>query len=74
LADAPGFLTPPQLVERWGAQVTLATLATWRSRSNGPAFVKIGGRVLYRTSDVEAYESRNTRGVSASIKLCKSHV
>jgi predicted heme/steroid binding protein len=41
--------------------VTLATLATWRSRNTGPAYVKVGGKVLYRVSDVEAYEAKNTR-------------
>ena len=55
------FLTPSQLVTRWKGQVASATLATWRSRGNGPKFVKIGGRVLYRRSDVEAYEAKNTR-------------
>lgn len=60
LAD-PQFLTPEQLVKRWKEQVTIATLATWRSRHNGPAYVKVGGRVLYRLEDVIAYEARNTR-------------
>ncbi len=55
------FLTAEQLIERWNGQVTKATLATWRSRNNGPAFVKVGGRVLYRRADVESYEARNTR-------------
>ena len=55
------FLTVDQLAARWLGQVTKATLATWRSRGNGPAFVKVGGRVLYRRSDVEAYEVKNTR-------------
>jgi hypothetical protein len=55
------FLTVDQLVARWKAQVTSATLATWRSRGSGPKFVKVGGRVLYRLADVTAYESKNTR-------------
>ena len=55
------FLTVDQLVTRWIGQVTSATLATWRSRGNGPSFVKVGGRVLYRVTDVLAYESKNTR-------------
>lgn len=55
------FLTADQLVARWNAQVASATLATWRSRGNGPKFVKIGGRVLYRLADVIAWEARNTR-------------
>jgi hypothetical protein len=55
------FLTVDQLVARWHSQVASATLATWRSRGNGPRFVKIGGRVLYRTADVIAWETKNTR-------------
>jgi hypothetical protein len=39
------------------------TLANWRSRGLGPKFAKIGGRVLYRLADVEAWEdSRTFRG------------
>lgn len=57
----PEFLTPAQLVERWKGQVSPATLATWRSRDNGPPFVKIGGRVLYRLADIAAWEAKNTR-------------
>jgi hypothetical protein len=55
------FLTAAQLAARWMNSVTLATLATWRSRNTGPAYVKVGGKVLYRVSDVEAYEAKNTR-------------
>lgn len=55
------FLTVTQLVERWKRQVTVATLATWRSRGNGPPYVKVGGKVLYRVTDLEAYEKKNTR-------------
>lgn len=55
------FLTPDALVARWMGQVASATLATWRSRGNGPRFVKVGGRVLYRLADVLAYESKNSR-------------
>lgn len=55
------FLTPAQLLVRWKHSVTLATLATWRSRNTGPAYVKVGGKVLYRLADVEAYEQKNTR-------------
>ena len=55
------FLTPDDLVRRWKNTVALGTLATWRSRKNGPPFVKIGGRVLYRKAEVEAWERKNSR-------------
>jgi DNA-binding transcriptional MerR regulator len=32
------------------------TLERWRSIGEGPAFLKIGGRVVYRLEDVEAFE------------------
>lgn len=56
------FLTVDQLAHRWLGQVSKATLATWRSRGNGPKFLKVGGRVLYRLADITAWESKNTRG------------
>jgi phosphatidylserine decarboxylase len=58
----PGFMTPDQLIERWQGQVASATLASWRSRNSGPPYVKVGGRVLYKAADVEAWEERNKRG------------
>lgn len=60
--DDPQFLTAADLCIRWAHAVTLATLATWRSRSLGPPYVKIGGRVMYRSADVKAWEAKNTRG------------
>lgn len=55
------YMTATELAERWRGQVKLSTLAAWRSRRIGPAFVKIGGRVLYTLAAVEEYENRNTR-------------
>ncbi|HSD37765.1 MAG TPA: helix-turn-helix domain-containing protein [Rhodocyclaceae bacterium] len=57
----PQFLTPQQLSERWESRIGVRTLANWRSQgSTGPRFIKIGGRVMYRLSDVEAWEQRRT--------------
>lgn len=56
------MLTPAELSARWGDSVKETTLATWRSRGNGPKYVKCGGRVLYRLADIEAYEHKNSRG------------
>ena len=33
------------------------TLERWRWTKKGPAFLKIGGRVVYRLEDVEAFEA-----------------
>lgn len=57
-------LTPRGLAERWGCAV--ASLANDRSRGTGPAFLKIGGKVVYTVADVEAYEAaRRVEPVSA---------
>ena len=54
------LLTPSELIARWKNSITAATLATWRSRKLGPAYTKIGGRVLYPLSAVEAWERKRT--------------
>ena len=36
--------------------VSPRTLERWRWTGEGPAFLKIGGRVVYRLEDVEAFE------------------
>lgn len=54
------LLTPQALIERWQSSITLVTLATWRSRKNGPRYIKIGGRVLYPLDGVEEWENKRT--------------
>ena len=34
---------------------------SWRWTGEGPQFVKLGGRVVYRLEDVEAYEAEQIR-------------
>lgn len=53
------FLTPDQLIARWGNSLSPHTLKMWRHRKKGPPYVKIGKRVLYRTVAVAAWESKN---------------
>lgn len=60
----PEFLTPAQVVARWGGAVTTGTLANWRSRQVGPAFQKFGSRVRYTLAAVEAYERANAVGAA----------
>ena len=36
------------------------TLEIWRTKGIGPRFVKVGRRVMYRVSDIEAYLDANT--------------
>jgi predicted site-specific integrase-resolvase len=47
------------LAERWG--VSQRTLERWRWLGFGPRYIKIGGRVVYRADEIEAFEERQTR-------------
>jgi hypothetical protein len=44
-----------QLARRWS--LSPRTLERWRWLKQGPDFLKIGGRVVYRIEDVEAFEA-----------------
>lgn len=43
------------LAKRW--LISPRTLEQWRWQGRGPRFLKIGGRVIYPLSEVEAYEA-----------------
>lgn len=60
---APQTLTPTQLSERWA--IPVATLAGWRYRGKGPAFLRLNGAIRYRQTDVQAYEAENLAGGAA---------
>jgi hypothetical protein len=48
-----------ELARRW--RISPRTLERWRCLHQGPALVKIGGRVVYRLSDIEAFEVAQRR-------------
>jgi hypothetical protein len=48
-------LDQKNLAERW--LISARTLEQWRWQGRGPRYLKIGGRVVYRLSDVEAFEA-----------------
>jgi hypothetical protein len=52
------------LARRW--RISPRTLERWRWLNQGPAFLKLGGRVAYRIEDVEAYEVAQTRMAAAA--------
>lgn len=52
-------LSQRELSERWTIAET--TLERWRSMGIGPVYVKLPGRVVYRITDVDAYERRCLR-------------
>ena len=48
------LLTETMLAERWVCSV--ARLQRWRTVGEGPQYLKIVGKVLYRLKDIEAFE------------------
>jgi predicted site-specific integrase-resolvase len=48
-------LNQRQLARRWC--MSPRTLERWRWTGEGPKFLKLGGRIVYREDDVEAYEA-----------------
>ncbi len=58
-APCTTHLKSDDLAERWG--VTKAALAKQRLRGDGCRFLKLGRRVVYRLSDVEAFERASER-------------
>ena len=58
-SKADEHLQPGELVKRWRNLISLGTLANWRSNGTGPNFLKLGGRILYRRVDVEAWEAEH---------------
>ena len=58
--DAPRIaLDENELATRWGLSVK--TLRRWRQASLGPVFCKLGARVTYLISEVDAFERRVSR-------------
>ncbi len=48
------LLTEKMLADRWVC--SLARLQRWRTVGEGPPYLKIVGKVLYRLKDIEDYE------------------
>ena len=55
-------LNQVQLARRWA--LSPRTLERWRCHGTGPRYLKIGGRVVYRLEDIEAYEAKKTQDMS----------
>jgi hypothetical protein len=52
-------LNQRELAER--LNISPRTLERWRWLGEGPRFLKIGGRVVYRLQDIERYEAEQLR-------------
>ena len=52
-----------ELSRRWS--ISPRTLERWRWLHQGPRYLKIGGRILYRVDDIEAYEASQVHAPTA---------
>jgi hypothetical protein len=51
-----------QLARRWS--ISPRTLERWRWLRQGPDYLKLGGRIVYRVEDVEAFEAAGRRFIA----------
>ena len=62
--------TAAAIITHFYFPISPRTLERWRWTGEGPAFLKIGGRVIYRLEDVEAYENgRRCESTVQSVQL-----
>lgn len=59
-------LSQMELASRW--RISHRTLERWRWSGEGPRFVKLGGRVVYRLQDIEQFEADQLRRSTAETK------
>ncbi len=63
-------LNQVELARRWA--LSHRTLERWRWENIGPTYLKIGGRVVYRLEDIEAFEQaqvhKPTRPILVSLR------
>ena len=64
-------LNQHELADRW--DLSERTLERWRCIGWGPCFLKVGGRVVYRLEDIEAYEICHMRA-STSEALSQAQI
>lgn len=54
------FLTPAEVAARYNGNITVRTLANWRSLGCSPPFTKVGGRILYPLDKLLEWERKRT--------------
>jgi hypothetical protein len=63
--DAPRIaMDETELATRW--KLSVKTVRRWRQIDLGPVFCKLGSRVVYLVSEVEAYERRVSRNSTSA--------
>ena len=67
LSGQPGSgpLLPPEAAAEYLGGIVTGTLAKWRHFGEGPEYVRIGSRIMYERSSLDAYiASRRCRSTS----------
>lgn len=59
-------LDQTELSLRWS--ISPRTLERWRWIGQGPRYLKIGGRIVYRVEEVEAFEAQQTRTSTSDVQ------
>jgi hypothetical protein len=59
-------LNQVELGRRW--RISHRTLERWRWLKQGPRYLKIGGRVVYRLEDIEAYEAEQAHSAGQAVR------
>jgi hypothetical protein len=63
MTESRRLLPPSDIAGSLGVEIN--TLAKWRCRGEGPAYLKIGSRIMYEQSALDAWlESRRRRSTS----------
>ena len=55
-------ITQRELAIRWNKAES--TIERYRADGKGPQYLKIGGQVIYRIQDIEAFEQSCLRGIA----------
>jgi predicted DNA-binding transcriptional regulator AlpA len=58
----PRYLNTQEVAER--LRLSEGTLANWRTKGEGPQYVKLGRKVLYAVAEIDDYEKRQSRGAA----------
>jgi hypothetical protein len=59
-ADGAEYLTPKAVLARWNRAVTMGTLRNWRWNGRGPAWTRIGSKVIYPIATLIEWERLHT--------------
>jgi Helix-turn-helix domain len=62
--SARTLLAEDHLAQRW--LCSKSRLQKWRSAGRGPAYLKIGRRILYRLADIEEFEQKQLVNLTAT--------